>query len=176
MIKFTDYLYDLVQNSIHARAKLITLNLKFDRNTLYVNLSDDGIGMSNDTLDKVRSFSYTTNQKRSVGLGLSMINDLCHQTNGSFQIDSVYQKGTELKLSFEFKHMDFPEFGDLGLLISDLYMHQEINQFKLIYQTKHKTITYDLNHKFLNQKKTFNIKKDIEKDINKNIKEVEGYL
>ena len=176
MIKLTDYLYDLIQNSIHAHAETITLSLMFDRNFLYLKLIDNGIGMDFQTLKKVRLFSHTSNDKRSIGLGLSMINDLCHQTNGSFHIDSEYQKGTKLKLSFEYKHIDFPEFGDLGILISDLYMHQELKAFKLIYKKYHKTISYDLNQKFLNQERLFNIKKDIEKDINETIKEVEGCL
>lgn len=83
MIKFTDYIYDLIQNSIKAHADLITLKVTFLDDTLNLSIIDDGIGMTTEVLNQVRKFEYTSNQKRTVGLGLSMIHDLCEQTNGN---------------------------------------------------------------------------------------------
>ncbi len=174
MIKFTDYIYDLIQNSIKAHADLITLKVTFLDDTLNLSIIDDGIGMTTEVLNQVRKFEYTSNQKRTVGLGLSMIHDLCEQTNGSFDIDSIYHKGTNLNLSFNYKHIDFPNFGDLGTLVSDLYMHQELIGFKFVYCINKNKIIYHLPKALLEDIRSFKIKKFIEEDINTNLKKVEG--
>lgn len=176
MTKFTDFLYDLIQNSIHAKSSVIILNITYVDDILYVHLKDDGIGMTKEVLEDVRNFNYTSNQKRSVGLGLSMIYDLTKQTEGHFEINSKHKKGTDLYLSFKFKHIDFPDFGNLSMLISDLYMHQDLLGFKLIYKKHHNTLTYTLSSCLLRDKRSFKIKKFIEENINESLEKVEGYL
>jgi DNA mismatch repair ATPase MutL len=132
MTKFTDYLYDLIQNSISAKANNIKLTLKHN-GLLRVTLEDDGIGMDFKTLALVRTFNYTSRTKRSVGLGLSFVYDLATQTNGYFNIDSTQGVGTILSLGFDHHHIDFPEFGDIYELVLDIYMHQDVINFRLEY-------------------------------------------
>lgn len=132
MIRLTDYLYDLIQNSIEAGASEITLDIQMKDN-LSISIIDNGKGMDIDTLNRVRSFQFTSRKKRKVGLGLSLIHDLTNQTEGYFHIDSKPNLGTHLSLGFNQKHLDFPLFGDLSELVCDLYMHQDIKQFTLIY-------------------------------------------
>lgn len=151
MTKFTDYLYDLIQNSINAGASNITLSLQFD-GLLRVTITDDGHGMDEATLFKVKTFSYSSRKTRTVGLGLSLIHDLTIQTNGYFEITSKLGVGTTLSLGFDHKHIDFPEMGDIPALVADLYIHQDIKNFVLIY----KDIKIDFEELGLNQpNKTF---------------------
>ncbi|MDY0211090.1 MAG: ATP-binding protein [Acholeplasma sp.] len=155
MTKFTDYLYDILQNSIEAKAEHIKLSLK--RNGLLrVLIEDDGIGMDKDTLLKVRTFSYSSRRKRNVGLGLSLIHDLSTSTNGYFNIDSTLGVGTTLSIGFDDKHIDFPEFGSLEALLGDLYIHQGVKNFTLMYEDvllDFKALGFDDESKTMSQKK-----------------------
>ncbi|MCV2232782.1 ATP-binding protein [Paracholeplasma manati] len=125
MTKFTDYLYDLIQNSIDAKASNIELHMKH-QGLLRVTIQDNGVGMDEATLMKVKTFSYSSRKTRTVGLGLSLIHDLTIQTNGYFEITSKLGVGTTLSLGFDDQHIDFPEMGDISALIADLYMHQGV--------------------------------------------------
>jgi hypothetical protein len=167
MIKFLDYIYDIIQNSIHAKSSLITLKVSFKDDMLYIHINDDGQGMSDEVLRKVRNFDFTSNEKRSVGLGLTMIHDLTKQTSGDFQIESIEHKGTNLYLSFNHKHIDFPEFGNLAELLSDLYIHQALQGFKLIYCKNRSKIQFELSKYLLEDLRSFKIKKFIEEEVKK---------
>ncbi len=128
MTKFSDYLYDLIQNSIEAKASQIELSLIHD-GILRVTLKDNGVGMDSETLMKVKTFRYSSRKTRTVGLGLSLIHDLTIQTNGYFEISSILGVGTTLNLGFDHHHLDFPDMGDLALLVADIYMHQGVQNF-----------------------------------------------
>ena len=141
MTKFTDYLYDLIQNSIDAKASVIELKIKH-QGLLRVTIQDNGVGMDEATLMKVKTFSYSSRKTRTVGLGLSLIHDLTIQTNGYFEITSKLGVGTTLSLGFDDQHIDFPEMGDIPALIADLYMHQgvenlvfSLDDFKLDFES-----------------------------------------
>lgn len=59
MIYFTDYIFDLVQNSINAQAENILISLDFNQNLCF-RLEDDGRGMNKEVLEKVKQFTYST--------------------------------------------------------------------------------------------------------------------
>jgi Histidine kinase-, DNA gyrase B-, and HSP90-like ATPase len=170
MIYFTDYIFDLVQNSIKAEAKNILISLDFGQQLIF-RLEDDGKGMSQEILEKVKDFTYSTQKNRKVGLGLSMIHDLTKQTEGTFDIKSTLGIGTLLELSFNHRHIDFPDVGNIGLMISDIY----INQFDInvILDIKYqKNYTFDLLDFVENKDFSYKVKKEIEQTINNEIKEI----
>jgi hypothetical protein len=170
MIYFTDYIFDLVQNSIKAQAKNILISLDFNQN-LSFRLEDDGKGMSKEVLEKVKQFTYSTQKNRKVGLGLSMIHDLANQTEGSFNITSSIGEGTLLETTFNHKHIDFPDFGDIGLMISDLYINPNVEN--VILEIKYsRTYTFDLIQFIEDKDFSYKLKKEIEETINKEIEEI----
>lgn len=170
MIYFTDYIFDLVQNSIKAQAKNILISLDFNQN-LSFRLEDDGKGMSKEVLEKVKQFTYSTQKNRKVGLGLSMIHDLANQTEGSFNITSSIGEGTLLETTFNHKHIDFPDFGDIGLMISDLYINPNVEN--VILEIKYsRTYTFDLIQFIEDKDFSYKLKKEIEQTINKEIEEI----
>jgi hypothetical protein len=127
--------------------------------------------MTQEALEKVKNFTYSTQKNRKVGLGLSMIHDLTKQTEGSFDIKSSIGNGTLLKLTFNHKHIDFPDFGNIGLMISDLYINRGI--FNVILDIKfNKNYTFDLFDFIENKEFSFKVKKEIEDTINKEIEEI----
>jgi hypothetical protein len=169
MNNLSDYIYDLCQNSIHAKANTIILTLSLS-NVLTVIIQDDGIGMDQETLDKVTSFNYTTNKNRSVGLGLSMIHDLVNQTEGSFELKSKKDYGTTLRLTFNHQHIEFPTFGNFGSIISDLYMYENLTNIRL-YIKNGQFYMFDLKQ-ILSKEKTYGIKKYIEENINQKLRNI----
>ena len=169
MNNLSDYIYDLCQNSIHAAAKTITLTISFS-NVLMVIIQDDGSGMDEETLSKVKKFEFTTNKHRNVGLGLSMIHDLVIQTEGSFDLKSKKDQGTTLILTFNHNHIDFPKFGNIGSIISDLYMYESLDQLK-IYIKNGQFYMFDLKQ-ILQKQKTLSIKKYIEENINQKLRNI----
>lgn len=132
MEQLTDYLYDIIQNSIKANAELIEMSIvHFDQ--MVITLSDNGCGMDEETLKKVTSPFYTTKTTRRVGIGLPLIQMLCEQTEGSFLIESKLGIGTSLHMTFNDTHIDMPPIGDLGAFIYDILLHQDIHQFVFSY-------------------------------------------
>ncbi|BCR36453.1 ATP-binding protein [Mariniplasma anaerobium] len=170
MIYFTDYIFDLVQNSINAQSKNILISLDFNEK-LSFKLEDDGKGMSKEVLEKVKLFTYSTQKNRKVGLGLSMLHDLTAQTEGTFDITSSIGNGTLLETTFNHKHIDFPDFGDIGLMISDLYVNPNVEN--VILEIKYiKTYTFDLIQFIEHKDFSYKVKKEIEYTINKEIEEI----
>lgn len=170
MIKFTDYIFDLVQNSIKACADNILISLDFNKPLIF-RLEDDGIGMSPKVLDQVKNFTYSTQKKRKVGLGLSMIYDLSAQTQGTFNLKSTHGVGTLLVVGFDHKHIDFPDFGDIGLMISDLYANQESSNIILQIKLK-KTYLFDLTQFINNRSFSYQLKNEIQHTINHEITKI----
>ena len=168
MTNFSDYIYDVCLNSINAQAKNLVITIQFCQK-LMVKIKDDGIGMTEDILNQVKNFEYTSNKMRKVGLGLSLINDLTRQTNGSFDIQSIYQKQTTLSLSFDHKHIDFPTFGNLGSVLTELFIYEQLNQVCMIIKNKNRTCMYTLNHKWLTRL-DYQTKLKIEDELNQKLK------
>ena len=109
------YILDLVQNSITAGAKRITITVAYDRakDTLTVTIEDDGCGMDEELLSRVTSPFTTTRKTRKVGLGIPMIMQLCQMCEGTFDIRSEPGIGTVLTLGFKASHVDLPPMGNL---------------------------------------------------------------
>ncbi len=141
MDNLADYLLDLIQNSIRAEAKLITLSIELDQ-MLKVVIKDNGKGMSKELLALVDSPFYTTRTTRKVGLGLPLIKMLTEQTDGSFLIESKLGYGTSLTLNFNPLSIDMPLIGNLGELIYTIIIHQDVKEFIFVYKVKEKKVTF----------------------------------
>jgi len=115
---------DLFQNSVEANSKTITLDFIQDKSFLEVNLTDDGKGMDESTLDRVKDPFYTDGIKhknRRVGLGIPFLIQTTEMTDGSFHLKSVLGEGTALSATFNLNHWDTPPIGGItDLLISCL--------------------------------------------------------
>lgn len=88
---------NLVKNSIEAmeeegRIEIITHILK---GQYYIEVSDDGCGMDEETLSKVKEMFFTTKLKGS-GLGVSLSNEIIKAHNGSVDYFSKVGKGTKV--------------------------------------------------------------------------------
>ncbi len=115
------HILDLAQNSLTAKASVLTIGIDIDhaKDTLTVTLSDDGCGMSPEFLKNVVSPFTTTRTTRKVGLGIPMFKANAELTGGSFDIKSEVNVGTAMKAIFVLSSIDRPPLGDLtGTMIS----------------------------------------------------------
>ena len=140
------YILDLVQNSVTAGAKHISITIMFDTaaDTLTILIEDDGCGMSEELLSKVTSPFTTTRTTRKVGLGIPMIMQLCEMCEGSFDIRSEPGKGTKLTLGFQASHVDLPPMGSLSETMLTLVNGTPDGiEFKLIYSVDEESFDFD---------------------------------
>ena len=108
-----DLITDLVQNSIEADAKEITLNVEETESNLNVVIEDNGKGMSAETLEKAKDpfWSDGKHSHRKVGLGLPFLLQTAEMTGGSATIESTEGEGTTVTFNLDPRHMDLPMFG-----------------------------------------------------------------
>jgi anti-sigma regulatory factor (Ser/Thr protein kinase) len=131
------HILDIVQNSIRAKAKLISIEITElpKENQLIITITDDGSGMNREQLQRAIDPFYTSRTTRKVGLGLSLLKQNAEMTNGTFNIESELGKGTKVTAMFGLNHLDRPIMGDLvGTLLLLIYSSGEID-----YVFKHQT-------------------------------------
>jgi signal transduction histidine kinase len=82
MLELSLHILDIVENSTRAGATNIEITLveDTDKDTLSLEIKDDGSGMSEDVLKKVLDPFYTTKTVRNVGLGLPMLAQATERT------------------------------------------------------------------------------------------------
>ncbi len=117
---------DIAENSVKARAKLITIALEETENTLRFTITDDGCGMKPEFLARVTDPFVTTRTTRPVGMGISFLKLAAEQTGGNLTIESVSEElspeehGTKLSALFYTDHIDFVPLGDIVSTITTL--------------------------------------------------------
>jgi signal transduction histidine kinase len=84
----------------------ISISLSQKNNKTICTISDNGIGISKDDLDKIFNPFYRSNatnhpEIKGSGLGLSIVKRLAQLLNITFEIHSEINKGTTIILSFD---------------------------------------------------------------------------
>lgn len=115
------HILDIAENSVRADAKKIEIMITRDveRNLLHIEVIDDGRGMDAATLARVRDPFFTTGHKKT-GLGIPLLTQAAEQTGGKVTVDSAPGKGTRVKATFEWDHVDRPPVGDMAESIMTL--------------------------------------------------------
>ena len=110
---------DIAENSVRAKASLITIAIIEDSETLKVTVGDNGCGMTDDILKDVTNPFCTTRTTRKVGLGIPLLKLQAEQTGGSVTIVSRHKSefpdthGTETTALFYKNHIDMTPLGDI---------------------------------------------------------------
>lgn len=125
---------DITQNSITAGATLIEISIIEEDGLLTLTITDNGCGMSSETLKTVTDPFYTTRTTRKVGMGIPLLQLAAEQTGGTLQITSVaaaddpLQYGTVVRATFDTRHIDMTPLGDMVATIETLLQgHPEID-------------------------------------------------
>lgn len=171
------YLFDLTQNAIRAQAKHIRMTLHETSDELRLTLSDDGCGMDEQTLEQATSPYFTTRTTRKVGLGLSMIDMVAKQTEGTFKLDSKPGIGTNLYVTFHHHHIDMPAIGNLGEMIMMIAIHQDVSDFTFIYEKEEQSYQFilsDMKTMFQETLSIYSVMDAMTQYINQEINKVRG--
>lgn len=119
-----DFLLDLIQNSVEAGAKTITVDVVEEHGHIEATIADDGKGMDEAELERAKDPFYTDGRKharRKVGLGIPFLLQSLELAGGSSSFESSKGVGTTLTFSFPADGLDTPPLGDLpGLILSAL--------------------------------------------------------
>ena len=127
------HILDLMQNSIRAQAKLVTLEVLLGEDGfLSIVIEDDGTGMNEELLARVTSPFATTRTTRKVGLGIPMMAENCRLAGGDLKLESELGKGTKLTATLDTASIDCLPLGDLpGTVTTLVTMNPEQPEFVL---------------------------------------------
>jgi anti-sigma regulatory factor (Ser/Thr protein kinase) len=126
------HLLDIIENSVRAKAKNITISIHADltRNRLRFKVEDDGVGMDEITLHRAMDPFYTSKAERTkkVGLGIPLFKQNAENCDGRFTMCSTPGKGTMLEAIFAFDHIDRMPIGSLAdTLVNSIIGHPEVD-------------------------------------------------
>jgi len=130
------YILDIAQNSVAAGGRLISVALTADTaaDLFSFEISDDGRGMSAETLKTVTDPFTTSRKTRKVGLGLGLLKSACEQSGGRLEITSAEGRGTTLWASFGISHIDRVPLGDIAATVAALV--NSAADYRLVFSVK----------------------------------------
>mgnify|MGYP000339514419 FL=1 len=104
---FEVLLTNIIDNSIKASTEnsVIDINGYYKNNNYILKLTDYGIGIPKEDLDKIIEPFYMVDKARTrknngIGLGLSICNEICNLHDISLSIESKLNMGTSIILEF----------------------------------------------------------------------------
>jgi anti-sigma regulatory factor (Ser/Thr protein kinase) len=123
------HILDLVENAISAGAGRIEIvvNENERRDLLTVQVTDDGLGMTAEEVDRALDPFFTTKRKRT-GLGLALLAQTAGLCGGTVAIESTPLKGTKVTARFCHGHVDRPPLTKMAeTMMMLVFGHPEID-------------------------------------------------
>jgi hypothetical protein len=123
------HILDISENAIEAGATRIAIiiNENEKHNLLTIRVSDNGRGMSKETLRRALHPFFSTKGKRT-GLGLSLLAQAAEQCSGGVSIVTAHRKGTRVVARFPYGHIDRPPLTNMkGTMTALVLGHTEID-------------------------------------------------
>ncbi len=139
------HILDIVQNSVAAGAKFITLDLIEDVNTdlLEFSIKDDGCGMTEETLKKVTDPFTTGRTTRRIGLGIPLLKAAAELTGGELELTSEPGVGTTVTARFVYDSIDRQPLGNMAETILGIIISYENIDFVYYHRVNEKEFTID---------------------------------
>lgn len=117
---------DIAENSTKAKAELVKIEILESTDTLCITITDDGTGMTEETLSSVANPFYTTRTTRKVGMGIPLFRMAAEMTGGNLTIASKHidehpeSHGTTVSALLYKNHIDFTPLGDVVSTLTTL--------------------------------------------------------
>jgi two-component system sporulation sensor kinase B len=101
IVKFKQVILNLIKNAIEATRErkkgVVSVHACSDNDLIHIAISDNGIGMSAEELARIGKPFYTTKTK-GTGLGMMVTLRLIEALNGSIEVRSTVNRGTDVVL------------------------------------------------------------------------------
>lgn len=139
------HILDIAQNSIRAHADEIHICIEEmpSKNQLVLSIEDNGSGMPKQLAKQITDPFVTTRTLRRVGLGIPLLKQNCENSEGELSIDSEQGKGTIIKATMAYRHIDRVPLGDVvSTLIILIQSNPKIN-FIYNYQYEEKSFAFE---------------------------------
>lgn len=95
---------NIIDNAIkysNPEGGTVEINLFENKNKITVVIADNGVGITPEDLPRVKQKFYKGNSARpGSGIGLAIVDEIMKLHGGEFEIDSVFEKGTTVLVSF----------------------------------------------------------------------------
>ena len=141
MDEFSLYVLDITMNSVRAGATEISVELLEHEGWLDFTVRDNGCGMTEEQLARLKDPFFTTRKTRKVGLGIPFLKMLAEMTGGFVTIDSVHESvsadhGTVTVARFGKDHIDFIPIGDMVETVKTLIQGYPDVNFTYLHRTE----------------------------------------
>lgn len=138
MKNIAEHILDIAQNSITAKAQYIEImiHISVSENYYQLIIIDDGVGMDNETLQRVIDPFYTSRTTRSVGMGIPLLKQNAEITGGKFTIQSKLGEGTMVQAHFLKDSVDLVPEGDIAGTVVLLAVMNPFVAFEFEYATQ----------------------------------------
>ena len=145
MKDLSSHMMDIVQNSIRAEASWIQIRICEDpeADLFLIEIQDNGCGMDEATLARVRDPFFTSRTVRKVGLGIPLLQQNAERTGGKVSIVSQPGQGTTLTARFGHSHLDRPPLGDVAETLTLLAAAKPAIHFSYDHSTPSGTYRFD---------------------------------
>lgn len=109
------HILDIAENSLRGGAGRITIRVTEDIGAALVTIeiTDDGDGMTEDSVSRSLDPFFTSKRGKRTGLGLPLFAQAAGETGGEIEITSVPGEGTTVKATFRTDHPDMKPMGDI---------------------------------------------------------------
>lgn len=140
---------DIVENSTKAKAELVEIAISETDELLIIRITDNGTGMTEQTLLSVTDPFYTTRTTRKVGMGIPLFRFAAEQTGGGLTITSTHidsdkeNHGTTVVATFNKKHIDFTPLGDVISTLTTLIQGHPNVDFLFIHSYGERSVSLD---------------------------------
>ena len=130
------HMMDIAQNALRADARNVGIDIeeRSDDRTLTLRVTDDGKGMSRETVEKLVDPFFTTRDTRRVGLGIPFLKMTCEQAGGGLQIISTEGEGTTIEAIYRTDNIDCLPMGDVPGYLSLLLKANPEVAFRFTYR------------------------------------------
>lgn len=91
----TQALQNLLDNAADASPEKITLNARWNRDSLNITIRDFGQGLSNDTVAKIGTPFFTSKPDKGMGLGVYLTRIILERFDGTLQLNNHPDGGAE---------------------------------------------------------------------------------
>ena len=112
---------------------------------LTIEIKDNGEGIDEEAIKKVLDPFFTTRTTRRVGLGLPLLSQAARESGGNIEIESKVGRGTRVKATFGYSHIDRKPMGDMATTLTTLIAGNP--EIDFIYEHKKDELEYRLDTK-----------------------------